>query len=40
MKKACVFALFLLMGNEAVSLAVLTVLLFAFLAWICKEAKA
>ena len=40
MKKIGIVALFLLMGNEAVSLAVLTVLLFAFLAWICKEAKA
>lgn len=40
MKKIGIVALFLLMGNEAVSLAVLTVLLFAFLAWIAKEAKA
>ena len=40
MKKIGIVALFLLLGNEAVSLAVLTVLLFAFLAWICKEAKA
>ncbi len=40
MKKIGIVALFLLMGNEAVSLAVLTVLLFALLAWICKEAKA
>lgn len=40
MKKIGIVALFLLMGNEAVSLAVLTVLLFALLAWIAKEAKA
>lgn len=40
MKKIGIVALFLLMGNEAVSLAVLTVLVFAFLAWITKETKA
>ncbi len=39
MKKIAVISLFLLLGNEAVSLAVLTILVFAFLAWICKEAK-
>lgn len=39
MKKIGIVALFLLLGNEAVSLAVLTILVFAFLAWIMKEAK-
>lgn len=40
MKKIAIVALLLFMGNEAISFAVLTVLLFAFLAWIMKEAKA
>lgn len=40
MKKIGIVALLLFMGNEAVSFAVLTVLLFAFLAWVMKEAKA
>lgn len=40
MKKIAIVSLLFLFGNEAVSLAVLTVLLFAFLAWIMKEAKA
>lgn len=38
MKKIGIVALFLLMGNEAVSLAVLTILLIAFLARVVKEA--
>lgn len=40
MKKIGIVALLFLLGNEAVSMAVLTILVFAFLAWICKEAKA
>lgn len=39
MKKIGIVALFLLLGNEAVSLAVLTILLIAFLVRIMKEAK-
>lgn len=40
MKKIAIVSLLFLLGNEAVSMAVLTILVFAFLAWICKEAKA
>lgn len=39
MKKIGIVALFLLLGNEAVSLAVLTILLIAFLVRVMKEAK-
>ncbi len=40
MKKIGIVALLLLMGNEAVSLAALTILLIAFLVRVCKEASA
>lgn len=39
MKKIGIVALFLLLGNEAVSLAVLTILLIAFLVRVMKGAK-